>query len=706
MLGRLRQNTTPEYSGTLDNYPLLPSAYTYQAASHLSHPPLPKRTLKTGSRRSGGKNRRKLHSAKGDRKNGVYGPSISQPLSPNGSSFLRRIQHNLIPPLLATSSDDVAVILSNLNQETPSKNKQVRQENEQDYLSVSQEAAVCMKVKESPRKNKATSSSARRKSAKRRSKTKNAVKPKHVRDLRRSLSKEVEGKKEETISVEICIPESECKVEEPIKSPKAINPLKCHDQQRKPNIVRSPRTRGCLQVEKEEEYKSPVETEFAALQLSDQGEIDAESDHGTIENEIQKRDIVEGLERKDEDSPDLSEPFEVEGKSVDSSNSSEEVEEEEKITDDETLLKPSAPELCFGSDIKGKGLVGLKNLGNTCFMNSSLQCLSNLPNLRNYFLKGKHCEEINDSLSPTKGDVAIAFGRLLLSMWNADVETSVKPTKVKKVVGQVASRFSGYRQHDSQEFLRFFLDALHDDLNRVTERIPYEEIQDIDGESTTIRSLRWWKNYEERNDSEIKDTFSGQLYSLIECQTCGNESTAFDPFMDLSVPIPKTGKNNAVSLEDCLDQFSAEELLTGQEQYYCAKCKEHRDCTKKIRLQRLPEVLVIHLKRFSNTRKLATPVELPVDCLNVEKYCNSDCIKAAESGSAQLSESKVSSLFEYKLVGVVNHMGSLYGGHYTADCFNAAEGKWFNFNDASVSETNVEDISSKNAYVLFYVRKP
>jgi hypothetical protein len=161
---------------------------------------------------------------------------------------------------------------------------------------------------------------------------------------------------------------------------------------------------------------------------------------------------------------------------------------------------------------KPRGLVGLDNLGNTCFMNSILQCLSNIPYLTKYFISKEYCKDINRG-NKSKGLVAESYAELLNTIWTtATPFTSTKPSRVKQIVGTVANRmFMGYEQHDSQEFLRFFLDALHEDLNKITAKVPYQELKDIDGEKPLETSMRYWSNYNARNNSIPKDIFCGQL---------------------------------------------------------------------------------------------------------------------------------------------------------------------------------------------------
>lgn len=267
------------------------------------------------------------------------------------------------------------------------------------------------------------------------------------------------------------------------------------------------------------------------------------------------------------------------------------------------------------------------------------------------------------------------------ALWSNDKFSSTRPTELKRVIGKVASRFTGYDQQDAQEFLRFLLDGLHEDLNRITNKPAYYEIKDRADARDRDVSDEHWKFYLDRNLSSLSELFCGQLRSEIRCSTCSHRSLCFDVFWDLSLPVPKKpkssriasvfsskqsrsssssdderGSSGGVSLQDCLKTYTDQEFLNESDAYYCAKCKTHRAVAKKISLYRLPQVLVLHLKRFSYSTfsrdKVSTAIDFPLQALDLADYCAPD---AVVDGST-----------EYDLTGVVHHVGSLNGGHYTA----------------------------------------
>lgn len=215
-----------------------------------------------------------------------------------------------------------------------------------------------------------------------------------------------------------------------------------------------------------------------------------------------------------------------------------------------------------------------------------------------------------------------------------------------------------------------------------------------------------------RNDSLIVSLFQGQLKSSVECPVCGKVSSTYNPFMYLSLPIPK---GPFTSLGDCLREFMKEEILDEQDGWKCTKCKVLRRAKKSLCISRIPRILLIHLKRFSFSGpfrdKIDTFVDFPLRGLDLFPYLApslkdqlvtyyKETPKIKPSGAPQV----------YDLYAISNHYGGLNGGHYTAFVKSFSRSSWYAFDDSRViemcrlgDESEKSKICSKAAYSLFYI---
>ena len=184
------------------------------------------------------------------------------------------------------------------------------------------------------------------------------------------------------------------------------------------------------------------------------------------------------------------------------------------------------------------GICGSCNLGNTCYMNSSIACLSNCTELTTYFLSGKYKKNINKKNKlGLKGKLADAWNELLNNYWNSKTNAG-NPSSIKNLVAKKVKKFSGFKQQDSHEFMTEFLSLLNEDLNKTTKK-NYKELKEKgETEDDLICAKRFWGLHLARNDSIITDLFSGLLKSEVICSKCKYNNITFDPSNTLTLPIP------------------------------------------------------------------------------------------------------------------------------------------------------------------------
>uniref|UniRef100_A0A8R1HZH3 ubiquitinyl hydrolase 1 n=1 Tax=Caenorhabditis japonica TaxID=281687 RepID=A0A8R1HZH3_CAEJA len=213
-------------------------------------------------------------------------------------------------------------------------------------------------------------------------------------------------------------------------------------------------------------------------------------------------------------------------------------------------LKPTAKVYPF-DEVRDKvcvvepGYTGLRNIGNTCFMNAVLQMLVNNVELREFFLQDHYKMEINTS-NPlgSEGRLANAFADFMQQMWSGR-QKAIEPIQIKNIVAEKASQFANFAQHDAHEFLSFLLDGLHEDVNRVKTK-PLTNTVESHGRHDQDVSDEAWRNHILRNDSIFVDLFHGQLKSHVQCPKCDRVSITFDPFVYLPVPFPKRKKSTSL----------------------------------------------------------------------------------------------------------------------------------------------------------------
>lgn len=335
---------------------------------------------------------------------------------------------------------------------------------------------------------------------------------------------------------------------------------------------------------------------------------------------------------------------------------------------------------------ENKGITGLANLGNSCYINSCMQVLSHTYELNEFLKEDKFLEKLNECPDSI---ILIEWNKLKNLMWSENC--TVAPYGFFKCIQQISIKknmnmFGGFSQNDLPEFLGFIIDCFHTSILReVNMSISGNIINDTDKLAKACYEMI--KNIHSKSYSEMLDMFYGVHVSLLT-DVNNNEilSLTPEPFCILSLPIPN---KKDITLFDCLDYYCQIEKLEGDNAWYNENTKQKQNVHKSIVFWNLPNILIIDLKRFTNiNRKICNDINIPLIDVDFSKY-----IKGYNSNT-----------YIYDLYGVCNHIGNCNGGHYTSFVKNA-NNKWYEFNDTFVNETEENKIISNKSYCLFYRKK-
>lgn len=408
-------------------------------------------------------------------------------------------------------------------------------------------------------------------------------------------------------------------------------------------------------------------------------------------------------------------------------------------------------------------VTGLRNMGNTCYINSMIQCLFATSKFAEIFINHKFEEYINPKFQKPK--ISHSLAKLFEKMY-LNGGCSIVPSGFLKNCVQIRPDFKiPNEQQDTQEFLMFLLDQLHDELSNTNNVVEdYPDLLVSHGERFGEDYTKWFDKLINQGFSPVSKIFSGQLKDSLKCLNCGFESSNFSTFYMLSLVIPKVNsygkKLKKIQLEDCIKLFTNEETLTGENAWDCPKCSTKRNKeeelsslnsstlslpdqqpTRKHRLHfgngfkfrnrssspspsRKKPSSISNTRSFKKTSKSIKSLNFvklpPVLIIHLSRFLFYD-LSTKDTSIVQyplileLPDPNVPhARIKYRLFGVVNHYGTLKSGHYTAVTnksinHDLRSPNWYYFDDEVVKTTNHGDqntshMSSSDVYVLFYER--
>lgn len=328
----------------------------------------------------------------------------------------------------------------------------------------------------------------------------------------------------------------------------------------------------------------------------------------------------------------------------------------------------------------GYGQSGLDNLGNTCFLNTALQCLSANKFLTAYFLSNQYAEDLN--LSKKEKNLVEEYSTNIKDLWRG--KRTVRPNNFKRILGEFYNPFLGFRQNDSVEAYIKIIELLHDGLSYEVEFDEPDEIKSY-SDKINAEALFSWKNMYEKNYSIILRMYYGQFWNKIKCDHCKNISSCYDPFSVINLPV----NENTNTLNDCINYYILSEDMDEDNKISCEKCKKKCSGKRKSTVWRMPPILTFCFNRFDfRGNKINKYIDFPVG-----KCCFPNLVeKPSDKKSA------------YELLAIANHSGGLSGGHYWAFT-KGTNGNWYEYNDSRVVEIDISTLVSSNAYYIVYIKK-
>lgn len=341
------------------------------------------------------------------------------------------------------------------------------------------------------------------------------------------------------------------------------------------------------------------------------------------------------------------------------------------------------------SKYKEKGKTGLANVGNTCYMNSCLQCLSHTYELNNFLDSTTYKERLNNNIDAV---LLVEWDNLRTLMWSQNC--TVAPYGFVNAIKKVAeiknqSLFAGHEQNDLQEFLMFLLEGFHKAIARQVEMKVTGKVKS-NKDIIAIECYKMMSSMYEKDYSEIIRMFYGiHVSTIISLENSDALSVRPEPFFVLSLSLPSTRDDHNISIYSCIDEFCRKDRLDGDNAWFNEKTNLKQNVDKGMVFWSFPEILIVHLKRWNyDGNKDNRLVNVPLENMDLTNY-----VKGYNQAE-----------FVYDLYGICNHHGGVLGGHYTANV-KTIDGVWYGFNDASVTKLDIGNIVSVNAYCLFFRKK-
>ena len=341
-------------------------------------------------------------------------------------------------------------------------------------------------------------------------------------------------------------------------------------------------------------------------------------------------------------------------------------------------------------------LVGLNNVGSTCFMNATLQCLIHVPELSLYFLneypKDKQILNYKNVKVRTQGNLSDAYYDVVKGVDNKSKEiasysgyNSYSPRNFKQVLGTYNTQFSRYEANDSKDLILYLLQTFHEELNYFGDKITPSNFRPPINSLRTETYNYFNINYNYTNFSKISLLFYGTYENTIKCLECKTLYYSYQKFEYISFPTYKY-RNGTFDIINGFEDFESKQYLIGDNQYFCNGCKKLVNAELCSKIIDLPKYLILNIDYGKNKVN---------DVRNLRFDHEIDLRRFLGYYAGQKTK--------YRLVSICTHIGySGQSGHYIAYCLNKQNDSWYRFDDSSCRQCNKYEINSYSPYLLFY----
>ena len=336
--------------------------------------------------------------------------------------------------------------------------------------------------------------------------------------------------------------------------------------------------------------------------------------------------------------------------------------------------------------ISTPGIIGLVNIGATCYMNATLQCFSNITRLRVNLLNKKLYNELEKNKNTNK-KLSFAFAEVLKNLWEKLEQRTYSPEYFKQVISEMNPLFKGIAANDSKDLILFLLETMHKELNIAKNSDDIKENENVNNTIFDEVFNNFKKFYINKNKSIISEEFYGYTNNMTICQNCSIAIHNVQTNNILFFPLEEVRKfknysHNNVNILDCFEYYEKMDIYPS---FYCNKCNQNYKAYSQTKLVLTPKTLIINLNRGKG-------IEFNINII-FEEYLN--LRKYVYCGDSP---------YYYELTGVICHFGSNdMGGHFIAYCKNSNNCEWYKYNDQFVTKCSFKEVKGCNLpYVLFY----